>query len=228
MMTVDRDSRAKLASVIRQFLTGDLSAFEFDDRLFDDIEKSDDQTINFIVSALWFHYDDCVDHPVALSRSEWDYFHRLLLILESDAHIESESQRIWRPPQLIAAIGLLGFIYCAMLVGIGIHLLILSIPFGALSIALSFWRQRYTPTLTADEESLFPFSSFTELLTARRSIAHFVKQRYPSEIANRQIRTKTMEAILWFQWYMIWLLLSPIALLFQTLPLRQSTTRVTA
>lgn len=228
MMTVDRDSRNKLTGIIQAFLAGDLGAFEFDEALFADFDKGDDPTIEFIVSALWFHYDDCVDHDVALSRQEWDYFHRLLLVLASDAHIEVASQRIWCPPQLAAAIGLIGFVYCTFWLSFGSHLLVVAIPFGLLSILLSFWREHYTPAQSTQEANLFPFSSMSELLALRRSISRFVKQRYPAELGDKQIRTETMERILWFQWHVVWLLLSPIALFFQTLPLRRVSTRVKA
>ena len=37
---------------------------------------------------IWFHYDDCRDHNIVATEQEWDYFNRLLFLLESDAEGE--------------------------------------------------------------------------------------------------------------------------------------------
>ena len=97
---VDRAQRDGLANTIRQFLREQSTAFEFDEAL-DDYRSSTDPTVRFVTNAAWLHYDDCDDHIVTLSKREWDYFQRLLLLLESDGQIAMTSTRRWSWTQLI-------------------------------------------------------------------------------------------------------------------------------
>ena len=134
-------TRDALAKVIRAFLASEITAFQFDEQL-DPFRDSNDCVIRHVVDAVWYHYDDCDDHLVCFSKQQWDYFQRLLLVLASDCRIEMESVRAWSLKQLIAAISLCLFLTFAHQSGRGYHLLILSIPFGVVSIALSLWRPR--------------------------------------------------------------------------------------
>ena len=72
--------RESLSALIQAFLAGEITAFEFDERL-DPYRDSNDPVIRHVVEAVWYHYDDCHDHLVCLSKSQWDYFQRLLLVL---------------------------------------------------------------------------------------------------------------------------------------------------
>jgi len=219
-------TRASLAKLIEAFLSGEITAFEFDDQL-DPYRDSNDPIIRHAVDAVWYHYDDCDDHLVCFSKQQWDYFQRLLLVLSSDCRIETQSQRQWSIKQLIAAVALCGFAYFAVQFGWGQHLLILSIPFGFVSIALSFWRHRDETAPDPYAPIIFPFATFSDLATAYRS-SDFRKTQYPKQIGTRTIRSPFMTAFWQLHAYTIWLILSPIPLLFQTLPDRQTETRVIA
>ncbi len=91
---VDRQKRDGLTRTIRQFLSEQSSAFEFDEAL-DAYRVWTDPTVRFVTNAVWYHYDDCDDHMVTLSKPEWDYFQRLLLLLDSDSQIAIASMRRW-------------------------------------------------------------------------------------------------------------------------------------
>lgn len=82
---VDREKRDLLAEYINRFLNCEISAFDFDDKIF--AIKSEDKTIDWIIHSLWGFYDDCLDHNADLSKDAWDYIQRLLLILKSDSEI---------------------------------------------------------------------------------------------------------------------------------------------
>jgi hypothetical protein len=90
---IDCAARNEVIAAFEAYLDDTITAFEFDDRL-QEID-SEDRTVNEVVRAAWFHYDDCVDHKVHLSKQEWDYFQRLLLILRSDAELSSSEMRRW-------------------------------------------------------------------------------------------------------------------------------------
>ena len=223
MPIVDRKSRDCVASEVRRFLNGELTAFAFDDAIYE--IESDDPTVRDIVHRLWHHYDDCKDHTVALSKIEWNYFQRLLLILESDRHIESATVRRWRWSQLIALAGLLGFIALSFQLGIGRHLLVISIPFGIVSMLIAYFRHRTRPDDTS-LLSLTPFATFAELWDTYRDVDRFRKQRFPRELADGTIRSDAMNRILMIPTWLAWLVFSPLVLLVQTLPDRSSVTNV--
>jgi hypothetical protein len=217
-MKVDRPNRDLLAAAIRRYLSEQSTAFEFDEEIFQIRGNSDDSTLATIASALWFHYDDCTDHKVVLTKCEWDCFHRLLLVLESDAVIRVERWRVWSWSQMAAVLALLAFTACSMWVGMGMHLALLVVPWGMLSMMLARWRRRIVPEKTAAALRLTPFASVAEIRAVRRSIRGFTKQRYPSELAIRRIRSPLMAKLLLLPTYVVWLLFAPAILLFQALP----------
>ena len=57
---VDRAARDKVISAFEAYLDDQITAFEFDDRLQE--IASEDLTVNEVIHAAWFHYDDCKDH----------------------------------------------------------------------------------------------------------------------------------------------------------------------
>lgn len=115
-----------------------MHAFEFDEQL-DEFRNAGDPVIDYVVNSVWFHYDDCDDHLVCFNKQQWDFFQRLLLVLASDCQVESDvvAELFWRQP--VAAAALLASAGFAWQLGWGYHLLILAVPFGLVSIAISFW-----------------------------------------------------------------------------------------
>ncbi|MAX36757.1 MAG: hypothetical protein CME33_09360 [Gimesia sp.] len=219
-------SRESLAELIQSFLASDITAFVFDEKL-DAYRESDDPVIRHVVDAVWYYYDDCDDHLVCFSKQEWDYFQRLLLVLSSDCRVEAKSQRRWSGKQLIAALSLCTFAYFAIQSGWGQHLLILSIPFGVISIAISFWHSHDASLPDPYAPIIFPFATFSDLAIAYRS-SGFRKTPYPKHIGTRTIRSPFMTAFGQFYTYTMWLILAPFPLLFQAFPTTQTETRIRA
>ena len=223
---VDRAQRDGLADTIRRFLSEQSTAFEFDEAL-DEYGESADPTVQFVTNAVWYHYDDCDDHIVTLSKPEWDYFQRLLLLLESDRQIAITSMRRWSWTQLVAFICLLAFAWCIWHFGWGQHLLVFSMPFGVVSILISFVRNKTRSTGPYDH-ILTPFPTFTDLSATYGSAVAFRKNRYPRSLTNRRIRSRVAEFGVRLQMYAAWLMLSPIPLLVQTFPMTDTQTSVKA
>jgi hypothetical protein len=220
---VDRAQRDELATLVRQFLEEDVAAFEFDERL-DGFRNSGDSAVRFVAQAVWFHYDDCDDHLVALSKPEWDYFQRLLLLLESNHCVQTMSVRRWSPSQLIALLSLLGFLWGAFHVGWGYQLLLVAVPFGIISIGIS-WLRRSTVNVGPYDAIIFPFATFSDLRSTYDNL-RFKKSRYPQRIKTRRIRSPFMNGVYQLQFYVMWLILSPIALVVQVFPQAETQTRV--
>ena len=128
MATVERENRDRLAAVMRDYLAEETTAFRFADQTWEIGAASSDPTVQFVVSQLWYHYDDCKDHKVVLSKEQWDYFQRLILLLKSDAHVQVQKTRRWFPTQVVAVIALIMFgvlfATCLATLGVGEHLLL--------------------------------------------------------------------------------------------------------
>ena len=222
---VDRPNRDALVAAINRYLDGETTAFKFDDEIFS--IDSDDPTISHVVSQLWLFYDDCKDHKAQLSKEAWDYFQRLVLVLQSDAHIQVNKRRQWDYTQLIALNALLLSVYAACWLGWGMQLLVLLIPCGVVSIAISCWRSRSTVSkVDKNQIALMPFSSVSELLPLRRSVQSFRKRKYPAGMMPFKIRTPLEETAMKLQSYAAWLRISPLVLMFQVLPTTETDTRI--
>jgi hypothetical protein len=219
-------TRESLSELIRSFLASEISAFAFDEHL-DTFRDSNDPIIRYVVDSVWYHYDDCSDHFVCFSKQQWDFFQRLLLALASDCRIETKSCLQWSFRQLIAAVALYLFAVFAIPTGWGEHLFLLSIPFGCVSIALSFWRLPDHPFLAPRAVPVSPFATYSDLVRAYRK-SGFRKTRFPTGTDARALRSPGTVVFLWLQAYVTWLVLSPIPLLFQALPVKRTETRIVA
>ncbi|QDU07534.1 hypothetical protein [Gimesia aquarii] len=212
---VDRDARNRLADLIRQYLDDELTAFDFDDALLD-FPDTDDSTVQFVIETVWYFYDDCIDHPVVLSKPQWDYFQRLLLLLESNSTVIVKKTHIWSFVQPVAAVLLLACLLIVWITGFDDHLHIFFIPFGIGSILLSFLHRPETK-VNPFHEIVTPFQSINDLSIAYDS-ANFVKQQYPSHLKSRQLRSPAMDMFIWVQNFVLCLLFAPIPLLIQSFP----------
>lgn len=224
-MNVDRRNRDRLVDAIRQYLVENATAFEFDDEIqkisdeCDDPDDSDDPTVAHVARALWFYYDDLKDHKVTLSKEEWDYFQRLILLLQSDAHIVIQICKRWSVTQLVAGVAFLAFAVCAAQLGIGYHLFAVAIPFGLVSIGLFRLQERLRWRNPASEQiAMVPFSRVSEIRAVRRRVPDFSKWKYPASLATRRIRSPVENFAILLPWYAVWLMMSPLALLVQMMP----------
>lgn len=225
-MEVDPAGRDRLVDAIDRYLSDEITAFEFDERIFDIRRETHDPTVRNVVDALWYHYDDCDDHQVVLTKAEWDYFQRLRLLLESDASLDVQKHRVWSWTQLVAAAALAGFAWWATKWGFGEQLLIVAMPFGVVSIVISRWRRRVLQGQTRADETLVPFASVSQLRSIRRRVPGFRKWRYRGELATRTIHRQIGPFVSMLQTYSIWLLASPVVLLAQLFPLKWEEWRV--
>ncbi len=222
--TINREHRERLAAIVRQYLDGEISAFAFDE-LTDPFRGSYDKTVKHVASTVWFHYDDCKNHFVNLTKPEWDYFQRLLLVLDSNDHIVKTTTLCWRYSQLLALLSFIGFALAAWYCGFGIHLLLIAIPFGIVSIGIQRYRNCARPDLPYSEV-LLPFSTFSELASTYKSVSQFRKKRHPKHLPGPRIRSVTMEVVVSIPLYCVWAVLSPVALFFQMFPTTTTRTRV--
>jgi hypothetical protein len=217
-MCIDRKNRDLLTKAIREYLEEKTTAFEFDDEIFIIADDSKDPTVDEIAKALWCHYDDCKDHKVNLSKEEWDYFNRLILLLKSNAHLKVVKHRNWSFTQIIA-VSLLSF-FCWHLYDYGFHpyLLFITAPLGVISILISRYHCKQTIKPTPNQIALMPFNSNSQLLSIRRTVPAFIKKIYPTAFEPKQIRSKGEERALSLQLYIAWLAFSPLVLFAQIFP----------
>ena len=226
MMSVDRDHRDRLVEAIDRYLHEELTAFQFDDAIFDIRDNTSDETVRRVVDFLWCFYDDCDDHKVVLDRDSWNCFQRLRVLLMSEATLECSKKHIWTFTQFVAALKIAAFAWAAYKTGIGQHLMIVAIPFGVISICLSHWRARLHQKASNWDASLHPFTSVSQLLWIGHSLPRFRKEKYPTRLASRRIRGNLGNLVGWFHTYPFWLLYSPAVLLVQLMPVTVPIRRV--
>ncbi len=213
-----------MAAVLRSYMNEEITAFAFDEALSEMIEATSDETVQNIGRALWFLYDDCTDHKVVASKEEWDYYNRLLLLLESDGELapETPGRRTWRLTQAMAAVLFIGFLAIAFQKGFGPHLMAYALPFGPPSMLLAWIasRQERKAMLRA-EIALTPFSSVGNLLGIRRRVRGFARLSYKGAVTKRRIRGPIARVLMRIPGAMIWCLFAPVVLAFQMLPGRK-------
>jgi hypothetical protein len=226
---VDREARGRMAKAIRSYMGEKITAFQFDDALTETTSTTADSTVQAIRSDLWFHYDDLKDHKIVASKEQWDYFNRLLLLLESDAEMETGRSTLqWHPFQAIAALLLLLFLIIVFQTGFGEHLFAYALPFGPPSMLLAWLNSRRQRKTTSTREiALKPFPRVRSLLAVRRRVGGFSRRRYPEAIASRKVRDPIINKLMWIPWSIAWCMFSPIALFFQMLPTKRRETRIT-
>jgi hypothetical protein len=220
----DRDS---LAEVINRYLNEELTAFKFDEQLSEIAAGTKDETVKQVANLFWRHYDDIDDHKVIASKEEWDYSQRLLLILKSDANIITETgKRKWTPRQAVAVVSLAIFVVVLVKTGFGYHLFLATAPLGLVSMLQWHWRSSAEARRQHEPTAMLPFGSLPELLSVRRKVGSFVKARYPIRLGSREIRGPVGEAANWLHFALGSLFLSPVALMFQTLPEKEQRLKV--
>jgi hypothetical protein len=223
---VDRQARSELAALIERFLTSEITAFQFDEAL-EDFPDSDDPVIKYVVISVWYFYDDCKDHFVVMTKAEWDYFQRLLLLLKSDCSIQTVRTRKWSWTQFVAGVCLAELGVIVFLYGWGEYLVLITIPLGIISRLIAKQRLMIIPPLPLLHQQISPFASFTDLRAAHDSV-EFKKQRYPEEISSRRIRSEsTLVMIAQYLLELSWLIYSPIFLFSQLSPVTSATTTAT-
>lgn len=210
-----RNERSELSAVIHRYLNEEITAFEFDDELLP-FYRSSDAAVRFVATELWFHYDDFKDHPVVLSRAGWGFFHRLLLLLDSDATVETARLYRWRWTQLVAIAAFVGLIAVVMFTGWGDHLWIYAIPFGLVSFMLAL-KATQVDTTQPYRSVLYPFTAFADLGTAYDQVG-FKKPRYPHQLKGRTIRPPESHLRCHVEFFLGSLFWAPFLLLFQACP----------
>ncbi len=222
---VDRESRDKLCEAITAFQDDAIGAFDFDSQIFDICDNTKDQTVREVVFMLWYFYDDCKDHKINVGKQGWDVIERLRLLLVSNSEFRKKRKWMWSMRQPAAVLALVGFVAIAWLMGLGIHLLIVAIPFGLISFAISkIWREDDADVWP--DMTLTPFGSYAELSQVRRRIPGFTKNRYRNSIRGRRIRSPFMHNALMTEWLVMWMLFSPVVLFVQSLPSNKVTAHI--
>jgi len=215
-----REDREKLIEVVNEYIHDEITAFEFDDKLFD-FRDSKDKTVSQVASDLWNYYDDCIDHKIVASKKLWDYLQRILLLLESDGEAEIIKRKRWHYTQLFALI--------LFAISIGIFIFSKNIYIGML-INTTLWPFSYLIYKTRCSGELkiwksfrqcfcYPYKSAGQLLRHRRSVPYFKKEYYPKRLNQRIIRSKVAGITSDVTRYVLWIAFCPLVLLFQVFPL---------
>lgn len=214
---VDREARRDLAALMRQFLHEELTAFQFDEAIHARrFGNSKDSAVRFVIYSVWHYYDDCKDHLVHFEKAEWDYFQRLLLLLETDRGIDRDPAH-WSVAQLVALAALLSAGAAAWNWGL-VWIPALFLPMGVVAFALEWvsWRK----PIDLMEPMCYPFATVGDLWAACDEVG-FRKEPYPRRLRDlfrsRQ-RPPTPNRDMWATHFVLCLIAAPLMLLLHLIP----------
>lgn len=176
---IDRERRNQLAALIRRYLDGRADASDFEKCQLENYISAD-QAIYHVSSELSYYSENAAS---TLSKQDWDYIQRLLLLLDSNSTVswKAAPYRLWTQP--VAESLLVTCLFIALLTGFTLHLFLYFIPIGLATILLALL-QSPSSEVRPFEEVVSPFQSIADLGIAYDS-ANFVKQRYSAPAKNR-------------------------------------------
>ena len=219
--TVDRGQRDRLAALIRRYLAGEVRSYGFRDQLAE-FKDSNDSAVRFVAKQEWCFYGDTEDIPALLSKPQWDFTQRLLLLLESNSVVRETVSLQWSVLQGFALLTLLGFLWVGYQQGWSDYFFAVAIPFGLVPAAI-IWVGR-EPSPRPFDQSLFPFATIAELKSACQSLG-FRKARYPERM-KQQVLSLQAGDFTRILMYFLRLILLPCTLFFKVFPVRKSQVRV--
>jgi hypothetical protein len=223
-------AREAAAMMIRAWLDGQCSELDVSTGLESLLESKHDPAIAIAYETFWCGESDQRLSPGSLTKPIWDYWQRILLLLDSDCRIVEE-KTVWRSwTQAVAAVTLIGFLFVVARFGWGLHLFAFAMPFGVISIILSRLRSKLIPEPLVMEQIIEPFRTIADLEYAYRNRKTFEKQKYRGWIADRQLRARSTEwpDISIWPAFIIWMMFAPLPLAFQMFPVSQTQTRAVA
>jgi len=228
-MVLNRHDRDGLAKVIRQFLNDEIKAFALDDAVFE-YGASPDPTVRYVAQQVWCFYDDFKDHPVRLCKTAWDYFQRLLLVLDSDRFILHETVSSYSRTQLAAVALLIGALFIlTMTTSAGWYALLFVVGGLVTAVNHHIRLQEQHRLMDLDRrQSLFPFDAISEMKQALKSAPAFRKQLYRPELAHRRIRSWDVTLHLPCEKELVAFGFWPFVFLFQMFPVKARWTNVSA
>lgn len=221
---VDRAARDAVAQAIRRFLDRELTAFAFDEAIMPYIDSSD-RVVGRVVGTCWYYYDDITDHNSRLTRPQWDFFQRMLLLLASDwTQVDAvERRRHWS--QIVAGLTLAGGLISIPWIGVDLALILLLLPLGAVATLLHQVRRGMLPSEPRTASITSPFGSIAELWDVYKTVKGFRKAHYPWHLAERprSVRPwyrREFDLLDWLWKPILWCVIAPVMLVLQTFPVR--------
>jgi len=91
IVEIDRYNRDKVANFLEKFIHQEIDNFELDDVIFE--IDSNDKLLNWSIQQIWSFYDDFSEHKASLSREEYNYLYRLILLLKSNCTIKEYTKK---------------------------------------------------------------------------------------------------------------------------------------
>ena len=182
---VNFSERKKMASATRRYIHGAIHADDFDDLLESLEQDSGDETVDLLRAQIQFDCED-IFHPkrfLTPNKADWDYFHRVLLLLESGGELVEQRQKRFSFRQLSIGLGYLSAGLSAWFFGIP-FLLFPGYLLVALYLAgIIFGELRQGGEFSKRIAAMAPFHTLTEILEARRRVPGFVKPPCPQAAA---------------------------------------------
>lgn len=221
---IDRKARDAMVEAIRSYMDQKIASFKFDETLCQIAGTSKDESVQMLPRAVWGLYSDIEDHKITVSKSQWDYLNRLLLLLSSDIDFEIEwtrAGRRWSSYKTLCALCLAGFGLVGLWAGMGKLLVVYWIVSGFVVLALFRILLQNDERAFAPKRPIFPFPSVGALFSVRRQVPEFARERYTKSMSRKAAKHSFLNKIMWILWSPVWVAMAPLGLLLLALPIRQ-------
>jgi hypothetical protein len=218
----NRTDRDLLISLLNQYISEEITAFELDEYLTELSYNTNDKTVKIVSNFMWHFYDDVKDHTIVASKEEWDLFQRLVLLLESDEELIEMISKKYTIRQMLSLGLLCIFFYAWWKFGYNLKLLITSMLLGGFSIIISAWKEKEEQGKDDIIREIFPFENLHHLMKTRKKITGFKKKKYNRRLRRKSIRNPSMDMFMHLINMLAWLVYSPIVLLFQSMPEKET------
>lgn len=212
-MSVLSKEREKLAKMFESFLLAKVDVSV--DPAFQDFKKSPDCTVKYACEILESYFEVECNNQLLLGKSDRDYIERVRLLLLSGYSLSRTHRYVFGLSNSISLAALVVVCVCCKFIGLSFALVPIFIAAGIVSILIGrISKSPVSSQWSVNTPAIYPFSSYSQLLQARRSNELFKKVRV-------QAPCQALTSLNWGETLLQMFLtaaLSPLSLLLFALP----------
>lgn len=166
---IDRRSREVVSAALQRWMHREISDVELLS-LLKEVE-SEDATVKEIIQEIQVWFPDNTTEKLTLFKHSWNRLNRILLVLASDCHIQSEwFRKVNLPCQIASAVFLAFLVGSYFAFGFSFLFFLVWLACGIVGIVLLTWTIRGSKNV---EEDFGPFASEAEMLTVSQRVSNF-------------------------------------------------------
>ena len=210
---VDRELRERVAGLIESWLREAEKDEDAAEQLEKLVKETPDEAARYVADIAALE----IEFKIGMTKAEWDYLQRLLLLLRSDACVRIERRRWWSGWQPVTAVSFGAYLWVAVEVGWSEKLAAAHVFFGAISMMIGYVQGRPIRAERRRETPRAPFESRSQIRTILKRTG-FQKTPYPAKLGRPRAFMLFMRFLQWEQGAVLHLIFVPVMLVAQAWP----------